>query len=171
MNEETTLAMRFTSLIKDLVASIRFLTTVLLLVAVALNFVNIVGRYIFNAPIALAEEVMLFLLVAVVFLGNSVVAWEGKQIRMDVVLHTLPPAVRHVFEVFADLAMIAVSVALIVFAWPVIQMLSEFDQRSQAANVPLFIPQALIPIGLGLTAILTGARLFMSWGSHRDANP
>jgi TRAP-type transport system small permease protein len=154
--------MRFTSLIEGLVTGMRFLTATLLLIAVALNCANIIGRYVFNAPIASAEEVMLFLLVAVVFLGNSVVGWEGKQIRMDVVLHTLPPALRHWLEVFADLAMIAVSLILIVFAWPVIHMLAEFDQRSQAAEVPLYIPQALIPIGLGLTAILTAARLVMS---------
>lgn len=163
------MANRLTRAIKGLAVGIQILTAALLLIAVALNFANIIGRYIFNAPIASAEEVMLFLLVAVVFLGNSVVGWEGKQIRMDVALHMMPPRVRHVFEVFADLAMIVVSVVLIVFAWPVIEMLSEFDQRSQAANVPLYIPQALIPIGLGLTAALTGARLVMSWRSHRDA--
>jgi hypothetical protein len=44
----------------------------------------------------------------------------------------------------------------------VINMLAEFDQRSQAAEVPLYIPQALIPIGLGLTAFLTAARLVLS---------
>ena len=165
------MANRLTAAVKGLAVGIQVLTAALLLIAVALNFTNIVGRYVFNAPIASAEEVMLFLLVAVVFLGNSVVAWEGRQIRMDVVLHAMPPGMRHVFEVIADLAMIVVSVVLIVFAWPVIEMLSEFDQRSQAANVPLYIPQALIPIGLGLTALLTGARLIVSWRSHRDAGP
>lgn len=155
------------SVIRKLAAGIQILTAILLLIAVALNFANIIGRYLFNQPIASAEEVMLFLLVAVVFLGNSVVAWENRQIRMDVILHALPPWVRHVLEVFADLAMIAVSLTLIVFAWPVIDMLAEFDQRSQAANVPLYIPQALIPIGLGLTALLTGARLVMNWRDHR----
>jgi TRAP-type C4-dicarboxylate transport system permease small subunit len=161
--------MRFTSLIESLVTGLRFLTATLLLLAVALNFANIIGRYVLNAPIASAEEVMLFLLVAVVFLGNSVVGWEGRQIRMDVVLHTLPPALRHWLEVIADLAMIAVSVILIVFAWPVINMLAEFDQRSQAAEVPLYIPQALIPIGLGLTAILTAARLILSLRGRRNS--
>jgi TRAP-type C4-dicarboxylate transport system permease small subunit len=160
--------MRFTGLIESLVTGLRFLTASLLLIAVALNFANIIGRYVLNAPIASAEEVMLFLLVAVVFLGNSVVGWEGRQIRMDVVLHTLPPALRHWLEVIADLAMIAVSVILIVFAWPVINMLAEFDQRSQAAEVPLYIPQALIPIGLGLTAILTAARLILGLRGRRN---
>lgn len=155
------------SLLDKFAAGIQALTSILLLIAVALNFANIIGRYLLNRPIALAEEVMLFLLVAVVFLGNSVVAWENRQIRMDVILHALPPVVRHALEVFADLAMIAVSLTLIVFAWPVIDMLAEFDQRSQAANVPLYLPQSLIPIGLGLTALLTAARLIMNWRGHR----
>ncbi len=151
--------MWFTSLIKGLVASIRVLIATLLLIAITLNFANIIGRYVFNSPINSAEEVMLFLLVAVVFLGNSVVSWEGKQIRMDVFLHMLPPSMRRWLEVFADLVTIAVSLALVWFAWPVINMLVEFDQRSQAANVPLFIPQLLIPVGLALTALLTATRL------------
>ena len=150
---------RIMGLLNGLVATLQVLTAVLLIIAVALNFANIMGRYMFNAPIASAEEVMLFLLVAVVFLGNGLVSWEGRQIRMDVVLHVLPPAVRRLLEVFADLTMMVVSVVLIVFAWPVIDMLYDFDQRSPAASVPLFIPQALIPIGLGLMALLTAARL------------
>jgi TRAP-type C4-dicarboxylate transport system permease small subunit len=143
------------------VASIQALTAVLLLVAVALNFANIVGRYVFSAPIASAEEVMLFLLVGIVFLGNSVVGYENKQLRMDVVLQALPARMRHGLEVLADLTMIAVCVALIVLGWPAVEMLAEFDQRSQAADIPLWIPQALVPIGLGLNALLVAVRLAM----------
>jgi TRAP-type C4-dicarboxylate transport system permease small subunit len=145
--------------ISALVAAIRILIASLLLVAVTLNFANIIGRYLLSAPIAWAEEVMLFLLVAVVFLGSSVVSWEGRQIRMDVVLHMLPPLLRRSLEIIADLATIGVSAALIVFAWPVIDMLAEFDQRSQAADFPLFIPQGLIPLGFALTALFTATRL------------
>jgi TRAP-type C4-dicarboxylate transport system permease small subunit len=147
--------------IRALAAFILVLSALCLLVAVALNFANIIGRYVFLSPIASAEEVMLFLFVGTVFLGNSVVGWEGKQIRMDVFLHALPPAWRRAFDVLADLAVIAVSLVLIVVGWPVIQMLAEFDQRSQAADIPLVIPQALVPIGLGLNAILVAARLIV----------
>ena len=45
---------------------------------------------------------MLFLLVAVVFLGNSVVGWENRQIRMDVVLHSCRRRCAVCFEVLAD---------------------------------------------------------------------
>jgi TRAP-type C4-dicarboxylate transport system permease small subunit len=155
--------------LRGVAAVILALSAISLLVAVALNFANIVGRYIFFSPIASAEEIMLFLFVATVFLGHSVVGFRGQQIRMDVLLYALPPAWRLWFDVVADLAVIAVSVILIVVGWPVIQMLAEFDQRSQAADIPLVVPQALIPIGLGLNAILVGARLIHDIATRRHA--
>jgi TRAP-type C4-dicarboxylate transport system permease small subunit len=149
--------------VRGLVVGIQGTTAVLMLIAVALNFANIVGRYVFFQPIASAEEIMLFLLVGTVFLGNSVVGFEGKQLRMDVIVQAMPPVLRRSFEVAADLAMIAVCVILIVLSWPAVSMLAEFDQRSQVAEIPLVIPQALVPIGLGLNAFLVGARLIASF--------
>jgi TRAP-type C4-dicarboxylate transport system permease small subunit len=145
--------------IRALAAVVLVLSAISLLVAVALNFANIVGRYVFFAPIASAEEIMLFLFVATVFLGNSVVGWKGRQIRMDVILHALPPAWRRGFDLLADLAVIVVSIVIIVVGWPAIQMLAEFDQRSQAANIPLVWPQAAMPIGFLLMAFLIAVRL------------
>jgi len=155
------------AIIKTLVVGIQGLTAVLMLIAVALNAANIVGRYVFFRPIASAEEIMLFLLVGIVFLGNAMVGFEGKQLRMDVILHALPPAWRRALDVAADLTMIAVCTILIVLGWPAVQMLAEFDQRSQAAEIPMVIPQALVPIGLGLNAFLVGVRLIASFRAPR----
>lgn len=159
------------ALVETLAAFIQALSAALLLVAVAINFANIIGRYVFMSPIGSAEEVMLFLLVGIVFLGNSVVGFEGKQLRMDVLLQALPPRLRHALELLADLTMIAVCVALIVLGWPAIEMLAEFDQRSQAADIPLVIPQALVPIGLGLNAFLVAARLMLRRAGAPAAHP
>ena len=153
--------------VRGLIIGIQSLTAVLMLVAVALNFANIVGRYVFSRPIASAEELMLFLLVGTVFLGNSVVGFEGKQLRMDVLLHALPPALRRACDIGADVTMIAVCVILIVLGWPAVEMLAEFDQRSTAADIPMVIPQALVPIGLALNAFLVGARLVASFWMAR----
>src|SRR5215813_3673515 len=72
---------------------------------------------------------------------------------------------------FANIAVIAVSVTIIVVGWPAIAMLAEFDQRSQAADIPLVIPQALVPIGLGLNAILVAARLIGEARTRRGGTP
>lgn len=137
----------------------RTLSGVCLLASVAINFVNIIGRYFFSVSIPWAEEIMLFLMVGCVFTGCCAVAWEGRQIRMDVVVSMLPEKVRDFLALLAELAMIATAAAVAVFAWPVISQLAAFDERSQAANFPLVIPQAMIPIGYSLMAILVAVRL------------
>jgi C4-dicarboxylate transporter, DctQ subunit len=154
--------------IRYLVACIQGVTAVLMLVAVAFNAANIAGRYLFFHPIASAEEIMLFLLVGMVFLGNAVVGFEGRQLRMDVVIQALPAGLRRACEAAADLATIAVCVTLIVLGWPAVQMLAEFDQRSEAAEIPMVIPQAMVPVGLGLTAFLVAVRLIASLRSGRQ---
>jgi C4-dicarboxylate transporter, DctQ subunit len=148
--------------IRYLIAATEGVTAVLMLAAVALNTANIAGRYLFLHPIASAEEIMLFLVVGTVFLGNAVVGFRGRQLRMDVVINALPPGLRRACDAFADLTTIAVCVTLIVLGWPAIEMLSEFDQRSEAADIPLVIPQAMVPIGLGLNALLVAVRLIAS---------
>lgn len=147
------------------------LSAICLLIAVALNFANIIGRYVLLSPIAAAEEVMLFLFVGTVFLGHGVVGWRGKQIRMDIILHLLPPVWRRRCNLLADLTVIAISVVVIAVGWPAIRMLAEFDQRSQAADIPLVIPQALVPIGFGLNAIFVGARLILGTGETPTEPP
>lgn len=127
--------------------------------SVAINFVNIVGRYFFSVSIPWAEEIMLFLMVGCVFTGCCAVAWEGRQIRMDVVVSMLPPKVRDFFGLLSELVLIATAGAVTAFAWPVISQLADFDERSQAANFPLVIPQAMIPIGYSLMALLVAVRL------------
>jgi TRAP-type C4-dicarboxylate transport system permease small subunit len=117
----------------------RSASAICLIASVIINFTNIIGRYFFNVSIPWAEEIMLFLMVGCVFTGCCAVAVEGRQIRMDV--------------------LIATAIAVTKFAWPVITQLAAFDERSQAANFPLVIPQAMVPIGYSLMALLVAVRL------------
>jgi TRAP-type C4-dicarboxylate transport system permease small subunit len=142
-----------------LLAVLRVLAGVLLVMSVALNFANVIGRYFFNASIYWAEEAMLFLMVGCVFLGNGVVAWSGRQIRMDIIVTMLPVKVRDALHLISELVFVVTAMMIVFFSWPVIRDLYNFDQRSQSAEVPLFIPQSLIPIGLSIMALLVMIRL------------
>jgi TRAP-type C4-dicarboxylate transport system permease small subunit len=142
-----------------LVSTLRVMAGVLLGVSVLLNFINVVARYFFNESIYWAEEVMLFLMVGCVFFGNGVVAWSGRQLRMDVLVGMTPKPVQKALFLASELVLIAVCLAIAVFSWPVIRDLALFDQRSQSAEIPMVIPQALVPIGLALMAFLVIARL------------
>ena len=137
---------------------------IFLISSVAINFANIIGRYFFSVSIPWAEEIMLFLMVGCVFTGCCAVAWEGRQIRMDVIIAMMPAKVHDLFHLLSDLVLIAAAAAVTAFAWPVITQLAAFDERSQAANFPLVIPQAMVPIGYTLMALLVAVRLLTRRG-------
>ena len=156
--------------VRVILAVIRVLAGLLLVCSVALNFANVVGRYFFSASVPWAEEAMLFLMVGCVFLGNGAVVWSGRQIRMDVVVNMLPPKVRDALAVFSELVFLVTAIAIVIFAWPVIRDLAAFDQRSQAADFPLAIPQAMVPIGLAIMAFLVAVRLFTAGTRGTSSN-
>ena len=145
--------------VRWLLAITRTAAAIFLIASVGINFVNIIGRYFFSVSIPWAEEIMLFLMVGCVFTGCCAVAWEGRQIRMDVVVVMLPPKLRELVNILSEIVMIAAAAAVTVFAWPVVTQLAAFDQRSQAANFPLFIPQAMVPIGYSLMGLMVAIRL------------
>ena len=151
-----------------LTAALRAAAGAMLIASVAINFANIIGRYFFSVSLFWAEEAMLFLMIGCVFLAAGPVGWMGRNIRMDVLVSQLPGRLRTAFEVFADLVTIATCIALAVFAWPVLTMLSELDQRSASANVPLVVPQAAVPLGLLLMAVLIAVRLIAQGARHDD---
>jgi TRAP-type C4-dicarboxylate transport system permease small subunit len=151
-----------------LLAFTRTASAICLIGSVIINFANIIGRYFFNVSIPWAEEIMLFLMVGCVFTGCCAVAWEGRQIRMDVIISMFPPRIKNLFTLLSELVLIATAIAVTKFAWPVITQLAAFDERSQAANFPLVIPQAMVPIGYSLMALLVAVRLLTP---RRPANP
>ena len=151
-----------------LMTALRIAAGAMLIASVGINFANIIGRYFFSVSLSWAEEAMLFLMIGCVFLGAGPVGWMGRHIRMDVVVSLLPRRARMAFDLLSDLVTIATCVALAIFAWPVMTMLAELDQRSESANIPLVIPQAALPVGLLLMALLIAIRLFVQGLGHGE---
>ena len=151
-----------------LMAVLRVAAGAMLVASVGINFANIIGRYVFSVSLSWAEEAMLFLMIGCVFFAAGPVGWMGRHIRMDVVVSMLPPRARWAFELFSDLVTIATCILIAVYAWPVMTMLAELDQRSDTANIPLVIPQAVVPVGLVLMAVLIAVRLYVHGVRHDD---
>jgi TRAP-type C4-dicarboxylate transport system permease small subunit len=151
-----------------LIIVLRVAAGAMLFASVSINFANIIGRYFFSVSIWWAEEVMIFLMIGCVFLGIGPVGWFGRHIRMDAVVQLLPPRMRAAFEIFSDLATIATCVMLAVFALPVVTMLAQLNERSDTANIPLAIPQSVLPIGLLIMALLIAVRLMLKGVRHED---
>jgi TRAP-type C4-dicarboxylate transport system permease small subunit len=154
-----------------LMSAMRVTAGAMLVICVGINFLNIIGRYVFSVSITWAEETMLFLMIGCVFLGAGPVGYLGRHIRMDVVVLALPPRARKCLEILSDVVTIATCVMLAVFAWPVVSMLAELNERSDTANIPLAIPQSALPLGLLLTAFLIAVRLIVHGPGRADIGP
>jgi TRAP-type C4-dicarboxylate transport system permease small subunit len=137
----------------------RSVSAICLIASVVINFINIIGRYVFSVSIPWAEEIMLFLMVGCVFTGCCAVAWQSRHIRMDVLISMLPKWLHDLFNLLSELVLIGAAIIVTIFSYPVIMQLAAFDERSEAANFPLVIPQAMVPIGYGLMALLIAIRL------------
>jgi TRAP-type C4-dicarboxylate transport system permease small subunit len=127
--------------------------------AVGLNFINVVGRYGFGTTILSADELQIYIMVFMTFLGAAVVAWRGQHLRMDVLVNALPAPIRHVARI-AELAVIVILAAFVLWnsTYYAMQMFS-FGRVSDMARVPMWIPHGVVAVGFGLMALIGCLRL------------
>jgi TRAP-type C4-dicarboxylate transport system permease small subunit len=129
---------------------IRALLGVLILAGVALNFANVVGRYVFLAPIIWAEEVLVFIMVWCVMLGATLVTWEDQHLRMDAVHHLTPPRIRRWLNVVSTLVFLGVGLFVLVQSLRVLILAAGTGQRSVVADIPMVVPFAAIPLSFAI---------------------
>jgi TRAP-type C4-dicarboxylate transport system permease small subunit len=132
-----------------------------LLAIVALNAVNIVLRYFFRTPLSWAEEAMLYLMIFGVYVGAVSVAWQQAHIRIDAVIDFAPPARRKVLQIISTLVLTAVLLPVVFASFRVVSLLFEFDQRSDALNLPMWMAQGVVPVTLLLIVVMSLARVFV----------
>lgn len=124
------------------------------IVAVALNFINVVGRYVLGWTILGADEVQIFIMVAMTFLGAAVVSWRNQNLRMDVLVRLCPAPVQAALR-WIELALIA-GLCGFVFVQSATYTLQMFKlgRLSDTADVPMWIPHGAVALGFGLMALI-----------------
>lgn len=140
--------------------------TALLFVIVALSCANVVGRYVFGAPISWADEAVMYLMIWMVFLGAITVGWHDQHIKVDVLVGMTPPRWQIAIRTVVDLVVASVALLLCYAGSGLIWKLLKFDQRSDALEIPLYIPQAAIPVGMAFIGLFVLVRLVLRLRVH-----
>ena len=118
---------------------------------------NVIARYVFNSPIAWAEEFARYAFVWVVFLGAVACTKQKRHIIIDAVVAALPRRIRSGVLAFADLLVIGLMITLIYYGWI-------FTTNSTEPTSMMEIPQYLIYVAVPLSAMLV---LFYTVGDIR----
>jgi TRAP-type C4-dicarboxylate transport system permease small subunit len=150
-------------------ALLRLVVGASMLAAVALNFANVIARYVFLSPFIWAEETLQFLNVWAVLLGAAVVTRRNQHLKMDALHGAVPPGVRRAFDAVAAALAVVVGLYVTVQALDMIRMLATTGQRSVIARVPMDLMYLAIPVGFGSGVLFVALGLRRLRRARREA--
>ncbi len=111
-------------------------------------------RYVFNAPTTWVKEISIYLSIAIGFLGAAHCLKQGGHFSITIVVDKLKPKNRKVLKTITNIMGLLYS---IVFVHKGIEMVmfsyDMEDVSSGMLEVPLWIPELLLPIGGFLLAL------------------
>ncbi len=134
--------------------AIELALAVMFIFAVLLNFTNVVARYVFSRSILWADEVQLFIMIAMTFIGAAVVTWRRQHLRMDVLTHMMPLAVRKLLLAAELVLMLALCLFVLVQSQDYAQRMHDIGKTSDTAGLPMWIPHGSLAAGFALIVIV-----------------
>jgi len=126
---------------------------VLFLVAVVINIVNVIGRYVFAAPVFWAEEALSFLLIWIVFLVAGSITYRGAHLNMDLVYSILPAAWKQAVRIAIAVALIVCTLFTAFQSWKIVALHFHNHSVTAGTEIPLVIPASALLFGFGFMAV------------------
>jgi TRAP-type C4-dicarboxylate transport system permease small subunit len=125
-----------------------------LILGIALNFINSLGRYLTGFTLSGADEVEIYILIWIAFLGAAVVTWRREHLRMDVLVNACGPAVRKAVAIFETVVLLVVASFVFWQSLLYVKRLFDFGSVSDIAHVPTWIPHSAVFVCFGAMAII-----------------
>ena len=117
---------------------------VLFAVMVVIVFINVIARYVFDNSITASEELARYAFVWASFLGAVFALNDDGHIGVDMVVKKLPPALRKVVLVFANLCVLTLAGVCVWYGYVLSE--SSFGWPSPATGIPYGVVSLIIPI-------------------------
>ena len=139
--------------------AIEFVLAYAFILAVLLNFTNVVGRYLFGLSLLGSDEVQVFIMVGATFLGAAVVTRRDQHLRMDVLLQFMPQSLRLALRIAEQLLLIVIAGFVLSQSYFYVGQMLRIGRTSDMAGVPMWIPHGAVAVGFALILIVTAWRL------------
>ena len=120
------------------------------ILAVMLNFTNVVGRYLFGFSLLGSDEVQVFIMVAMTFLGAVIVTRRNQHLRMDVLVQFMPVPVRLLLRVAEQLLVLILAGFVLSQSYLYASQMLRIGRTSDMAGVPMWIPHGAVALGFAL---------------------
>ncbi|VAW12383.1 hypothetical protein MNBD_ALPHA09-120 [hydrothermal vent metagenome] len=122
---------------------------------------SVVNRYILGTPITWTDELSGYLVVALVMLGAAEALRRGDHISVDLITDRLGEGGRRVAEIWGNLLVLVLAVALLISARETLAYSLGFGILSEGyLEVPMWIPQSFLVLGPALLGLVALTNLF-----------
>jgi TRAP-type C4-dicarboxylate transport system permease small subunit len=129
------------------------------IMAVLLNFGNVVGRYLFGVSFLASDEVQVFVMVAMTFLGAVVVTRRNEHLRMDVLVQFMPAWLRFGLRLAEQILLLVLAGFVLSQSYFYASQMFRIGRRSDMAGVPMWIPHGVLVLGFVLIMLVAAWRL------------
>ena len=121
----------------------------------ALLFANVVLRYVFHAPINWAEELTLYLMVWIVFVGGAVAVRTRGHIAIDLLPLVLAPANRRRLAIGVAFAALAFFAVFFWYSGQHVLRVRSIGQTTPVMGAPMWLTYLAMPVGSALMGLRT----------------
>jgi TRAP-type C4-dicarboxylate transport system permease small subunit len=135
------------------------LSGTLFLMAVVLNIVNVIGRYVFGMPVFWAEEALTFTVIWIVFLVVGTITYRGAHLNMDLLYSRMPSVMQLVIRIAIALTLAVCAVYTAMLSWSVVKLHYMTSGVTAGTNIPLVIPHSALLFGFSFMAAAAIVRL------------
>jgi len=129
------------------------LISVFLGVATLLVFAQVVARYVFNAGITWAHELVQHLFLWTVMIGASYGFRHGVHLGVDVLMKKLPPSPRRIMALIAVLISLCFTLYMAYLSFFYVRDAYKMELITVDLQIPQWIPNLALPFGFTLISI------------------
>lgn len=138
---------------------------VLIILLVALTFLQVLCRFVFKIPISWSEESVRMCFVWIIFLGSAVAVKEGTHLMLDMLTSHLPGFAQKVLRV---LVLVGMTVCSGVLLWGSIDYCTRTWNKSMiAVPLPAWCLNLAVPISAALMILFLIEKILEEFAPHR----
>ena len=112
-----------------------------------LVFVNVIARFIFNSPLAVADEMSCYLFVLMSFMGTAIAARRKAHLGLTIVTDKLSPSAARKVQVLMYLIAAVFCLLIVIFGIEMVMSQYTLGQETATMQWPEWIYGLFVPAG------------------------
>ena len=128
----------------------RWLLLVFYVMLVGTMFIEVVRREVFSYSSIWGEEIVRYSFIYLAWIGAAAAVKERAHIRIDVIMHYLPPRAKALLYIFGDLIMFFVAIIALYWSWESVHISAKFGSVTDGLRISKVWFLMAVPAGFAL---------------------